>query len=59
MTPQGVDELTNIWNTFRETSFEPSVSYLVSPVVIDSERERTITRVREREEQYYVGSEDE
>lgn len=48
--PQSMDEMANIWNTFQDESFQPSVSYLVSPVIIDSAREETTEkRVVERQ----------
>ena len=46
--PQSVDELTNIWTTFQGTPFRPSVAYLVSPVLIESLRERPVRPVLER-----------
>lgn len=46
--PQSMDDVTNIWNTFENGSFQPSVSYLVSPVVIESTAEETVTRVVDR-----------
>lgn len=46
--PQSIDEITNIWNTFQNGSFQPSVSYLVAPVVIESVREEPVHRVVER-----------
>lgn len=46
--PQSMDEMADIWNTFQDESFQPSVSYLVSPVFIDSTREESVQRVVER-----------
>jgi hypothetical protein len=46
--PDPRDEVMNIWSTFSEEPFRPSVSYLATPVVIDSTREREVTRVVER-----------
>lgn len=45
--PQSLDEVTNLWSTFPETPFRPSVSYLVSPVLIESTREEEVPSVRE------------
>lgn len=52
VNPQAMNEVTNIWNTFNEIPFRPSVSYLVSPVLIESTQEEEIQRVIEKEEQY-------
>lgn len=48
-----MDDLVNIWGTFPDQPFQPSISYLVSPVRIDSERERPIGRVVEKHDEYY------
>lgn len=40
-----LDDMTKIWSTFKEKSFRPSVCYLVTPVKIESLRERKIKRV--------------
>jgi hypothetical protein len=53
---QPVDELTNIWSTFQEQSFQPSVAYSVTPVVIDSTVERPTRRVEELTVEEYVRS---
>jgi hypothetical protein len=45
--PQSLDEVTNLWSTFPETPFRPSVCYLVSPVLIESTREEEVPPVRE------------
>lgn len=42
------DEIVTLWNTFAETPYQPSVSYLATPVPIESTREREAQRVRER-----------
>lgn len=39
------DRLLNIWNTFQETPYRPSVAYVVSPVIIDAEHEPADQRV--------------
>lgn len=46
--PDPTDETVNIWSTFDGEPYRPSVSYLVTPVVIDSTREREVTRVVDR-----------
>jgi hypothetical protein len=43
--PQSVDELTTVWATFQDTPLRPSVSYLVSPVLIDPLDTETIPPV--------------
>lgn len=48
MNEQSMDELVSIWNTFGETPFQPSVSYLVSPVIIETTEEEPVQRVVER-----------
>jgi hypothetical protein len=45
---ESLTDLTSLWNSFGE-SFQPSVSYRVSPVLIDSRHEEEIDRVAERE----------
>lgn len=46
--PQSMDEMGNIWSAFQDESFHPSVSYLVTPVVIESAKEEPVQRVVER-----------
>lgn len=45
VTSLSLDDMTKIWNTFKEKSFRPSVCYLVTPVKIESLREKKIHRV--------------
>lgn len=40
-------DLLDIWGTFEDVPYRPSVAYVVSPVVIDSERARDGPRVLE------------
>lgn len=40
-------ELVDIWGTFTDVPYQPSVSYVVSPVVIDSQRGEESPRVTE------------
>lgn len=48
-----MDDLVNLWGTFPDQPFQPSLSYLVSPVRIDSKREIPIGRVVEKQDKYY------
>lgn len=45
---QSSEEVVSIWNTFGERPYRPSVSYLVSPVLVESTPEEIGERVRER-----------
>lgn len=40
-------ELVDIWGTFTEVSYQPSIAYVVSPIVVDSQRPGTDSRVVE------------
>jgi hypothetical protein len=51
---QPMDELTNLWSTFQDHAFQPSVAYHVTPVVIDSTVERPVRRVEERTVEEYT-----
>lgn len=42
-------ELLDVWGTFSEVPYRPSVAYVVSPVVVDSERDGEAPRVLEAE----------
>lgn len=53
-----LDDLVNLWGTFPDQSFQPSLSYLVSPVRIDSKREIPIGRVVEKQDRYYSNPDD-
>lgn len=52
-----LEQLVSIWTTFPDRPFRPSVSYVVSPVLVESERVAATSRVRERELEKYVRSE--
>lgn len=52
--PESMDAVMNMWSTFPEEPFRPSVSYLVTPVVIDSRREQPVQRVVERRLEEYT-----
>ncbi len=43
-----LDDMTKIWSTFGEKSFRPSACYQVTPVMIESSREKPVVRVRSR-----------
>ena len=49
-----LDDLNRIWTSFPNCSYRPSVSYLVTPAVIDSKRETIISRVLARDLRYYI-----
>lgn len=53
MYPEAPDEVMNVWNTFQDRPFRPSVSYLVGPVTIESTIEQPVHRVTEREVEMY------
>lgn len=45
---ESLEHVTNIWGTFSETPYRPSVCYLVTPVVIDATSTEDDQRVLER-----------
>jgi len=47
--PLTIDDLNKIWNAFQETCYRLSISYLVTPVRIDSIHEISIQRVVSKE----------
>jgi len=47
--PITVEDLTRVWSVFPETALQPSVSYLVTPVRIRSDRTRGGARVVARQ----------
>ena len=49
LQPITVEDLTRIWSVFPETALQPSVSYLVTPVRIRSDRTRGGARVVARQ----------
>ncbi len=53
LNPLTLDDMTKIWTTFQGKSMRPSVCYLVTPVLIDSERERSVRRVVSKEMGHY------
>lgn len=61
MLSETTDTIMNLWNTFREEPYHPSVTYLVTPVEIESRREMAVDRVEQFQVQEHVrtGGEDE
>jgi hypothetical protein len=49
VTSEPVDRLTNLWTRFGDATYHPSVTFEVSPVLIRSTNEESVTRVDERE----------
>jgi hypothetical protein len=52
MHPISLDDLTKLWTTFPNLQYKPSVSYMVTPVTIDSKLVTTTGRVVSRELDY-------
>ncbi|MDY6818784.1 MAG: DUF4255 domain-containing protein [Halobacteriales archaeon] len=52
--PESTNVAVNVWNTFENQPYRPSVAYLVTPVIIESSREQPIQRVVEQEYQQYT-----
>ena len=50
---QSTDRLINLWGTFVERPYRPSIPYVVSPVLVESERATAAPPVVEKEERYY------
>jgi len=44
-TAMSLDDMSKIWSTFKEKSFRPSVCYQITPVSIESSREKKVSRV--------------
>jgi len=49
MSHLDLDDMTKIWTTFQDKPFRPSVCYLVTPITIDSSREKIVQRVVSKE----------
>jgi hypothetical protein len=45
---ESLDAVMDIWNTFPDQRYEPSVAYRVTPVPLDSRRETPVRQVVER-----------
>jgi len=54
LVAQPMAEVLDVWNTFEDRPFQPSVAYLVSPVEIDTAEDREVDRVLERQTHYRV-----
>ena len=54
LTTLNLDDMTKIWTTFQDKLFRPSLCYLVTPVEIDSSREKQVKRVVERKLNNYL-----
>lgn len=52
--PISLDDLTKIWSAFQEVAYRLSVSYMVTPVKIDSTREMGMQRVVSKEMGHYM-----
>lgn len=62
ITRESLNTVMDVWSTFPDQAYEPSVSYLVTPVAIESTRERPIERIVEHAgefEEATGGAEDE
>ncbi len=52
--PLSLDDLTKIWSAFQVIGYRPSVSYMITPLKIDSSRPREVVqRVVSKEMNYY------
>ncbi|HEY9206915.1 MAG TPA: DUF4255 domain-containing protein [Candidatus Methanoperedens sp.] len=49
LNSMSLDDMTKIWTTFQGRSYRPSACYLVTPVYIDSTREKSMKRVERKE----------
>jgi len=49
LSPLSLDDLTKIWSAFQDVAYRLSVSYLVTPVKIDSTRQTGMQRVLSKE----------
>ncbi len=52
LNPISLDDLTKIWSAFQEVGYKLSVSYLITPVNIDSLRDMSMQRVVSKEIDY-------
>ncbi|NOY65346.1 MAG: DUF4255 domain-containing protein [Nitrospirae bacterium] len=50
--PISLDDLTKIWSAFQEVAYRLSVSYMVTPIRIDSTRQLGMQRVTSKETKY-------
>lgn len=56
--PDTTEQIANIWNTFPDVAYQPSVPYLVGPIRIDASDVVADPRVREKTDAYYLTSGD-
>lgn len=56
LEPQPISEIMQIWKTFRKVPFYPSVTYHVSPVLIDSTAVETVPPVTDASMEYGLGA---
>ncbi|SEP26429.1 Protein of unknown function [Halogranum amylolyticum] len=54
MHTEAMDEVLDVWNTFADTPYQPSVSYLVSPVLVAPARNDPTTPVTDWYVEEYV-----
>jgi hypothetical protein len=52
LNPISLEDMTRIWSVFPDTTYELSVTYLVTPVEIDSTRESTGAPVVDQEHEH-------
>lgn len=55
MDDRTAERTADVWSTFQETPYQPSVSYVVAPVIIDIEPEEAAATVEEVELRYRLG----
>lgn len=53
LTTMNMENITQMWNSFEGQPYRPSVFYQVTPVPIDSMRQRDVDRVIEKDMRYY------
>lgn len=58
MNADSFDQLLSMWSTFQEQPYQPSISYLISPVFIESTTTTPVPRVIEKTDRYYDNPED-
>lgn len=51
--PLSLDDLTKIWGDFQDVDYKLSISYIISPIRIDSKQEMSMKRVVSKEMDYY------
>ncbi len=54
LNPISLDDQTKIWSAFQDVGYRSSVSYMVTPVRIDSARELSVHRVGSKESNYGI-----